>query len=91
MLSLQVSAFGSAERSDTGDAWIVEWDKSPSAWEQDQAVRFKHVDTGVYLSSHAKTFNRPITGQQEVCGKAKSKDASWKATEGVFFPERSQQ
>ena len=86
-----MSAFGSAERSDTGDVWAVEWDKSHSAWEQDQLVRFKHVDTAVYLSSHAKTFSRPITGQQEVCGKVKSKDANWKATEGVYFPERTVQ
>ena len=82
---MQISAFGSADSSDTGDVWILEWDKASSAWQQDQPVRFKHQDTGTYLSSHSKKFNRPITGQQEICGKAKSKDANWLATEGVYF------
>ena len=87
---MQISAFGSADSSDTGDIWILEWDKSKSTWEQDQPVKFKHQDTGTYLSSHSKKFNRPITGQQEVCAKAKSKDANWLATEGVFFPSQAQ-
>ena len=90
MVVVQISAFGSAHSSDTGDVWILEWDKSKSTWEQDEAVRFKHQDTGSYLSSHSKKFNRPITGQQEVCAKAKSKDANWLATEGVYFPPQTQ-
>jgi len=87
---VQVSAFGSADSSDTGDIWILEWDKSVSTWQQDQSVKLKHADTGTYLSSHSKKFNRPITGQQEICTKAKSKDANWLATEGVYFPAQSQ-
>ena len=89
-LCVQISAFGSAGSSDTGDIWILEWDKSKSTWEQDQPIKFKHQDTGSYLSSHSKKFNRPITGQQEVCAKAKSKDANWLATEGVYFPPQAQ-
>lgn len=88
--SVQVSAFGSADSSDTGDIWILEWDKSVPTWQQDQPVKLKHADTGTYLSSHSKKFNRPITGQQEICAKAKSKDANWLATEGVYFPAQPQ-
>lgn len=86
----EVSAFGSSDSSDTGDIWILEWDKSVPTWQQDQPVKLKHADTSTYLSSHSKKFNRPITGQQEICTKAKSKDANWLATEGVYFPAQPQ-
>lgn len=35
-------------------------------WKQDQKVRLRHVDTGGYLHSHNKKYNRLGGGQQEV-------------------------
>lgn len=50
-------------------------------------VRFKHRDTGVYLTSHEVRFGNPIAGQQEVCGHSYAgKNAEWQATEGVYLP-----
>ena len=67
---------------DTGDVWkvmivIEKWNKTPiiskvvcdtDYWQRDQAVQFKHVDTGVYLGSSGQTFGRPISGQMEIIG-----------------------
>ncbi len=50
-------------------------------------VKLKHVETGVYLASSERKYGRPISGQQEVCGRKKAD--WWAATEGVYFPERS--
>ena len=43
-LSLEISAFGSDGEGDDGDTWKVEckW----NFWLRDEAVGFKHVDTG---------------------------------------------
>ena len=49
-------------------------------------VKLKHVETGVYLSSSERKYGRPISGQQEVCGRKKAD--WWAATEGVYFTER---
>ena len=49
-------------------------------------VKLKHVETGVYLASSERKYGRPISGQQEVCGRKKAD--WWAATEGVYFPER---
>lgn len=35
-------------------------------WKQDQRVRLQHVDTGIYLHSHDKKYQRIAGGQQEV-------------------------
>ena len=36
------------------------------AWMRDQKVRFRHGDTGVYLHSHDRKYQRIASGQQEV-------------------------
>lgn len=90
VVGLQVSAYGSPTQSDEGDIWVLEWDTAFKQWVRDQRIRFKHKVTGAYLASHDRKFGRPISGQQEVCAKAKSGDTTWAATEGVYFPERSE-
>lgn len=35
------------------------------------ATRIRHEDTGVLLASGSRKYGRPISGQQEVCGKKK--------------------
>ena len=55
-------------------------------------VKFKHLETGAYLSSSGdKRYGRPISGQLEVCGKNKAGKVNefWIATEGVYFPTTS--
>ena len=37
-------------------------------WQRDDAVQFKHVDTGVFLGASGHTFGRPINGQMEIVG-----------------------
>lgn len=39
---------------------------SGKTWKQDQRVRIQHVDTGAYLHSHDKKYQRIAGGQQEV-------------------------
>lgn len=86
----QVSAFGGEGRSDTGDIWVVDWDKGDAAWTQDQRVQLMHRDTSQYLASGPRQFGRPISGQFEIFAKGKkAADTLWTATEGVFFPPRS--
>ena len=47
------------------------------------------MDTGVYLATHDVKYQRPIPGHTEVFG-GKKRDAQtvWRATEGVYFPQR---
>ncbi|KAK9808709.1 hypothetical protein WJX72_002347 [[Myrmecia] bisecta] len=86
----EVSAHGDDGRTDTGDVWIIDWDKGAGAWMRDQPVRFRHTDTSKYLASHDRKFGRPIAGQQEVCAKAAAaKDSYWLATEGVYYPDQT--
>ena len=49
-------------------------------------VHLKHLQTGVYLASHNKKYNRPIAGQTEVCGKIAGDN--WLSADGVYFPPR---
>ena len=51
---------------DTGDIWSVVC--SGDFWQRDEAVQFKHVDTGVFLGASGHTFGRPINGQMEIVG-----------------------
>lgn len=51
-------------------------------------VRLRHVQTGVYLASSTQRYSRPIAGQQEIFGRGKAD--WWLATEGVYFPSRSE-
>lgn len=39
---------------------------SGKTWKQDQRIRLQHVDTGAYLHSHDKKYQRIAGGQQEV-------------------------
>lgn len=84
----EVSCFGSAEESDTGDVWFVEWDDGKQKhWMKDMPIRIKHKDTGAYLSNHGKTYPRPIAGNSEVFAvkNKKGKEQTFSAGEGVYF------
>eukprot|EP00118_Oscarella_pearsei_P024821 m.306875 g.306875 ORF g.306875 m.306875 type:complete len:204 (+) comp41662_c0_seq1:70-681(+) len=79
----EVSAFGENGVGDTGDFWLLQCDDD--LWERDEAIKFKHKDTGKYLSATGHTFGRPIHGQREIVAVADSGYASqWKAREGVY-------
>ncbi|XP_071723472.1 stromal cell-derived factor 2-like protein isoform X2 [Rutidosis leptorrhynchoides] len=87
--NLEVSCFGGEQESDTGDYWRLMIEGSEITWKQDQKIRLQHVDTGGYLHSHNKKYQRIAGGQQEVCGvKEKNKDNIWLAAEGVYLPVR---
>lgn len=79
----EVSAFGEDGEGDSGDVWTVLC--GGSSWEMSSQVRFKHVDTDVFLAVSGHTYSRPISGQMEVIGTSYS-DAStyWTAKEGVY-------
>lgn len=92
----EVSAFGEMGEGDTGDVWkvmivIEKWNKTPiiskvvcdtDYWQRDQAVQFKHVDTGVYLGSSGQTFGRPISGQMEIIGTSRPDGSTkWRTQE----------
>ncbi|KAL6207321.1 hypothetical protein ACLB2K_018279 [Fragaria x ananassa] len=84
----EVSCFGGENESDTGDHWRVMIEGTGKTWKQDQRVRLQHVDTGIYLHSHDKKYQRIAGGQQEVCGvRDKRADNVWLAAEGVYLPE----
>lgn len=81
--SQEVSAFGEQGEGDSGDVWVVVCDGD--YWGRDEAVMFKHVDTGVFLSASGHTFGRPIHGQMEIVGLSMPDSTSkWKAAEGIY-------
>jgi dolichyl-phosphate-mannose--protein O-mannosyl transferase len=91
----EVSAFGEVGEGDTGDVWTVVCEGD--YWQRDEAVMFKHVDTGVYLGASGQTFGRPINGQMEIIGMTKADGSTkWRTQEGVyvhpsdFNPKRNQ-
>ncbi|KAJ8477330.1 hypothetical protein OPV22_021057 [Ensete ventricosum] len=85
--NLEVSCFGGDNGSDTGDFWRLEIEGGGKTWRKDERVRLLHVDTGGYLHSHDKKYNRIAGGQQEVCGvRDKRADNIWVAAEGVYLP-----
>ncbi|VDM53524.1 unnamed protein product [Angiostrongylus costaricensis] len=80
----EVSCFGSGAQSDSGDDWQLICDSEE--WMESEAVRFKHVDTGVYLALSGQQFGRPIHGQREVVGTdGLTNTGKWIAAEGVFM------
>ena len=87
---LQVSCFGDDSTSDTGDVWAVVWEANGGKhWMRDATVRLVHVDTGANLGNHNVQYQRPIPGHTEVfASKGKAGGATWRATEGVYFPQR---
>eukprot|EP00884_Botryococcus_braunii_P019367 jgi/Botrbrau1/6113/Bobra.331_2s0008.1 len=84
----EVSCFGNDNESDHLDEWLVETEKGATLWFRDAWVKLRHKETGVYLATHNKVYQRPIAGQTEICGKKTSADL-WAATEGVYFPPRT--
>ncbi|CAN1248077.1 Stromal cell-derived factor 2-like protein [Linum perenne] len=85
--NLEVSCFGGETESDTGDHWRLTIEGGEKTWKQNQRVRLQHVDTGGYLHSHDKKYQRIAGGQQEVCGvREKRADNVWLAAEGVYLP-----
>lgn len=80
----EVSAFGENGQGDDLDVWTVQCDGV--LWERDEAVRFKHVGTEVFLSVTGEQYGHPIRGQREVHGMSSPTQHSWWRTmEGVFI------
>lgn len=87
----EVSAYSPSGNGngDSGDTWRIR--TSPGGndeWFRDAPVLFEHVDTGKYLSASTKhKYNNPIPGQLEVsCIDRQSKDTSWFAQQGFYYP-----
>lgn len=80
----EVSAFGENGEGDDLDVWMVQCDGVH--WERDEAVRFKHVGTDVFLSVTGEQYGHPIRGQREVHGMSASNQHNWwRSMEGVFI------
>ncbi|XP_023664047.1 stromal cell-derived factor 2-like protein 1 [Paramormyrops kingsleyae] len=80
----EVSAFGENGEGDDLDVWTVQC--SGTYWERDEAVRFKHKGTEVFLSVTGEQYNHPIRGQREVHGMPHANHHNyWKTMEGVFI------
>ncbi|KAM8960262.1 stromal cell-derived factor 2-like protein 1 [Pelodytes ibericus] len=80
----EVSAFGDDGEGDDLDSWIVQC--SDTLWEREDAVRFKHMGTSVYLTITGEQYSHPIRGQREVHGTTSASAHNyWKAMEGVFI------
>ncbi|XP_055853193.1 stromal cell-derived factor 2 [Episyrphus balteatus] len=79
----EVSCYGVDGLGDTGDHWEVVC--SSDSWLRDSPVRFRHIDTGVYLGLSGRSFGRPISGQMEVVGFNNPQHGSrWTTAEGLF-------
>ena len=89
----EVSAHGDDESSDDGDEWRLEIVADGSShkgkvWRRDQKIRLQHRQTKAWLSCSNQKFQRPISGQSEVCGtRQKDVNGVWKADQGVYFPD----
>ncbi|KAM9810808.1 stromal cell-derived factor 2-like protein 1 [Neosynchiropus ocellatus] len=80
----EVSAFGENGEGDDLDTWTVQCDGVH--WERDEAVRFKHPGTNVYLSVTGEQYGHPIRGQREVHAMSTANQHNWwRAMEGVFI------
>ncbi|XP_028565042.2 stromal cell-derived factor 2-like protein 1 [Podarcis muralis] len=80
----EVSAFGDDGEGDDLDVWTVQC--SGTYWERDDAVRFKHIGTDVFLTVTGEQYGHPIRGQREVHGiHSPNHHNYWKAMEGVFI------
>lgn len=85
--ALEVSAFGGDAVSDHLDDWALDVDGG-GAWAADAPVRFKHVETGAWLSATGRTYGPPIAGHVEVVAAPDKKGAAWTAGEGVYVVGR---
>ncbi|XP_051950845.1 stromal cell-derived factor 2-like protein 1 isoform X2 [Xyrauchen texanus] len=84
----EVSAFGENGEGDDLDVWAVQC--SGTYWERDDAVRFKHTGTDVFLSVTGEQYGHPIRGQHEVHGMPSPNQQNyWKVMEGVFIQPSS--
>uniref|UniRef100_A0AC34RCH1 MIR domain-containing protein n=2 Tax=Panagrolaimus sp. JU765 TaxID=591449 RepID=A0AC34RCH1_9BILA len=80
----EVSCFGKDGEGDGGDNWKVICNED--VWTEDDEVKFKHIDTGRYLSTSGQQFGRPISGQLEIVGvSSPGYGAIWKTAEGVYM------
>ncbi|XP_063820856.1 stromal cell-derived factor 2-like protein 1 [Pseudophryne corroboree] len=80
----EVSAFGDDGEGDDLDMWIVQC--GDTLWEREEAVRFKHVGTNVFLTITGEQYSHPIRGQREVHGiTSPTAHNYWKVMEGVFI------
>ncbi|XP_067296369.1 stromal cell-derived factor 2-like protein 1 [Pseudorasbora parva] len=85
----EVSAFGENGEGDDLDVWSVQC--GATYWERDDAVRFKHVGTEVFLSVTGEQYGHPIRGQREIHGMASPNQHNyWKVMEGVFIQPSSE-
>lgn len=82
----EVSCFGHDGQSDRLDEWVLDVDAA--TWRVDAAVRFKHVETGAWLSASGRGYGHPIAGHMEVVGASDKKGAEWRAGEGVYVVGR---
>jgi dolichyl-phosphate-mannose--protein O-mannosyl transferase len=83
----EVSAHGDDAQSDAGDEWIFSADGA-KVWMRDEKIRLQHRQTNAWLSCSNTKFQRPISGQSEVCGTSRQDANSiWKADQGVYFPK----
>lgn len=80
----EVSCYGVDGLGDTGDHWDLIC--STDDWMRDSPVRFRHVDTGVFLGLSGRSFGRPISGQMEVVGFHNPQHGTrWTTAEGLFI------
>lgn len=81
----EISAYGDDNGvGDSGDHWEVVC--SGDTWIREDSVKFRHLDTGAFLSVSGRTFGRPINGQMEVIGVPNPYPAAdWKTAEGLFI------
>ncbi|RWS17372.1 stromal cell-derived factor 2-like protein [Dinothrombium tinctorium] len=80
----EISAFGKNGEGDIGDNWTITC--SGEFWERGVNVRFKHVDTDMWLSTSSRSYGRPISGQMEVVGVSRSDSSShWHTADGIFI------
>ncbi|XP_055923363.1 stromal cell-derived factor 2 [Eupeodes corollae] len=86
----EVSCYGVDGLGDTGDHWEVIC--SNDSWQRDSPVRFRHVDTGVFLGLSGRSFGRPISGQMEVVGFNNPQHGTrWTTAEGLFIVQQEKE
>ncbi|KAL0193979.1 hypothetical protein M9458_012275, partial [Cirrhinus mrigala] len=86
---IMLICFTFAGKGDDLDVWTVQC--SDTYWERDEAVRFKHVATEVFLSVTGEQYGQPIRGQREVHGMPSPNQHNyWKVMEGVFIQPSSE-
>jgi dolichyl-phosphate-mannose--protein O-mannosyl transferase len=78
----EVSCF---EGSDSGDFWDLECEDT---WTLASAARFKHTDTGFYLSVNASSVHpKEFGGENEVFGSEEAGESAWILGGGIFVDE----